>query len=363
MSAKIRELRDWYEKNETRLSSASLLAGFVFDSLTLNRIDSLIDNIWLGVNLLSICVCLVLINKEENMGEGGDGWKHFWLLNILQFSFGALLGASFIFYFRSAALAVSWPFLVMLLSAMIANEVFKKHYERLIFQISFLYLSLFIFSIFLLPLIFRRIGAVMFLFSGAVSLAVLWLFILMLNRLAKERFKNSWRRIWLSVGGIFVVMNVLYFTNLIPPIPLSLKDAGVFHNVEKLPDGNYRVLEEEERGIMRYLDWRPEAHLIPGNTLFAYSAIFSPAELDASVVHEWQHFDEKKDEWVTESRIPLRLSGGRAEGYRTFSSKAYLPAGKWRVNVSTSRGQVIGRINFEVVPAEHMPIIRAVVKD
>ena len=336
--------------------------GFVFDSLTLQRIDSLWDNLWLVANLVSIGACIIFINRAENTGDSRESWKYFWLMNILQFSFGALLGASFIFYFRSATLIVSWPFLLLLLAALVGNEVFKKHYERLIFQLAFLYLSLFVFMIFLLPLLVHRIGAIIFLSSGILSLVVLWFFIIVLNRVARERFKQSWQRIWLSVASIFILFNILYFTNLIPPIPLSLKDAGIYHNVEKLPQGGYRVLEEEESGLAKYLSLRQKIHLVPGNTVFAYSAIFPPADLNTDIVHEWQYYDEGDGEWKTKTRVPLRLSGGRSEGFRTFSAKSDLTPGLWRVNVATPDGLIIGRISFEIIPSDNMPIIKASVK-
>ncbi len=362
MLAKLTQLKNWYEENERKVSSFSLLIGFVFDSLTLQRIDSLLDNLWLIANLIAIGVCIILVNRSDNLKEEEGGWKRFWLMNILQFSFGALLGASFIFYFRSAALAVSWPFLLLLLAALVGNEVFKKHYERLVFQISFLYLSLFVFMIFLLPVLIHKIGAWIFLLSGVLSVIVLWFFILVLNRVAKERFKQSWRHIWFSVVSIFILFNILYFTNLIPPIPLSLKDAGIYHNVEKLQQGGYRVLEEEERGLSRYLSLRQKIHLVPGNTVFAYSAIFSPADLDTDIIHDWQHYDEEGGGWKTETKIPLHLSGGRAEGYRTYSIKSHLVQGSWRVNVATPDGLLLGRINFEIIPSDNMPIIKALIK-
>ena len=123
MLAKLTQLKNWYEENERKVSSFSLLIGFVFDSLTLQRIDSLLDNLWLIANLIAIGVCIILVNRSDNLKEEEGGWKRFWLMNILQFSFGALLGASFIFYFRSAALAVSWPFLLLLLAALVGNQV------------------------------------------------------------------------------------------------------------------------------------------------------------------------------------------------------------------------------------------------
>lgn len=344
------------------MSTFSLLFGFVFDSLTLNRIDSLVDNLWLGANLLAICICIILINRDENLGEI-ESWRRFWTLNILQFSFGALLGASFIFYFRSAALAVSWPFLLILIVALVGNEIWKKHYERLIFQLSFLYLSIFIFAIFLVPVVIGKMGALVFIFSGILSLILFWFFIILLNRLSRERFKQSRRKILISVATIYLAMNLLYFTNLIPPIPLSLKDAGIYYNVAKLPEGNYQVLDERRPGFLSFFKFRKEMHVVPGNALFAYSAIFSPANLDVNIVHEWEYFDEREGEWEVSSRIPLHLSGGRAEGFRTFSNKAFLPQGKWRVNVVTSRGQVIGRINFKVVSSTSTPPLTTIVKE
>lgn len=361
MLNKLQEVKDWYEENERRISTFSLAGGFVFDSLTLQRIDSLIDNLWLGVNLLSILVCLFLINREENTGSD-DSWKHFWLFNILQFSFGALLGASFIFYFRSAELAVSWPFLAILLAAMIANEVLKKHYERLIFQISFLYLALYVFSIFLVPILIHRIGPVVFLTSGLLSLLVLWLFVWILGVYSKERFRKSLKHIRLSVLGIFAVINLLYFTNILPPIPLSLKDSGIYHSVVKNADGSYTVSEEHKLGIGRYISFRQSVRLPRGDNLFAYSAIYSPADLDTNIVHEWQYYDKEKKSWITSTKIPLKLSGGRAEGFRTYSAKASLSSGRWRVNVATPRGQIIGRINFNLELVNTSPALETSIK-
>jgi len=364
LSAKIAQLKEWYEEHERRLATFSLLFGFVFDSLTLTRIDALQDNLWLFGNLVVIGVCIILLNRQENDGiQDKEVSKHFWLYNLLQFGFGNILGGFFVLYFRSGTLAVSWPFLLILLVAMVANELFQKRYARLVLQISFLYLTIYAFLIFIVPIALHRIGAWIFLASGLVSLLAVWLFLIALHQFSRERFRESRVSIVRSVAAIFAVMNILYFTNLIPPIPLSLKDAGIYHNVEKLPSGRYSVLEEEEKGIMSFFDFRKDIHLVSGNTLFAYSAIYSPSDLDTQIVHEWQHYDEKQGEWLTSTTIPLRLSGGRVEGFRTYSSKSSLAPGPWRVNVSTPRGQLLGRINFEIVSVNSYPAIKAVVKD
>lgn len=343
----LERLRDIYEEKEVHISTVTLVGGFIFDSLTMKNIDSFWDNVWIIFNIVSICVCLVLLNKGENEGEM-HGWRHFWLFNILQFSFGAVLGASFIFYFRSATLAVSWPFILILLSATLANEYLKKHYERLVFQVTFLFFTFFIFSIFFLPLIFHRLGVEMFLASGGVSLVLIWLITLILRRDSGEKIKESWNPLWGSILCTFALINILYFTNLIPPIPLSLKEAGIYHMVVKDSSGNYLLSGEEESWIKKYFGLEQDIHWTSGQPLYAYTAIYAPGSVQTQIIHEWQ-YTSREGEWLTATRIPLNLSGGRDNGFRTYSVKSALTPGQWRVNVTNTRGQVLGRIKFKII--------------
>lgn len=352
----------WYEEHERHISTVSLIGGFLFDSFALERIDSLAVNGWLILNLVLVVVCIILINREDNIGHKHDVWKHFWLFNIMQFGFGAVLGGSFRFYLRSGTISGSWPFLLILLASLLANEFLRKHYIRLVFRLGFLYLSFFVLSIFMLPLIFHRIGALIFVLSGLVSLALFRVFMGLLKKFGKERSHQNVRKVWLSVFSIFFLINILYFTNLIPPIPLSLKDAGIYHSIALDSSGNYRVSEEVKIGLSKYLQWRQKIHLLPGEPLYAYAAIFSPGSLNTEIVHEWQEKNEF-GEWVTATRIPLLLSGGRAEGFRTYSTKFSLTPGEWQVNVETSRGQLIGRIKFEIIETDISPALNTLVKD
>jgi hypothetical protein len=341
LKKKLHSIKHWYETYEQRISVGSLLTGFIVDSLTMQRIDALRENLWIALNLGVVAVCIVLINRSQKDEDG------FWLPNILQFSFGALLGSFFIFYFRSAALAAAWPFLAVILAAMIANELFQKRYAKLAFQLSFFYFSVFSFLIFLVPLAIKRIGAEVFVLSGLLSFAVIWIFLLSLRKYAKERFIESRTGIWSFVAVIFVGMNILYFTNLIPPIPLSMKDSGIYHTVEKSIAGNY-IANDEKRGLERYLPLPTKVHLKQGDPLYAYTAIFSPGSLNVDVVHDWQ-YKNSEGKWVTATRIPLYIAGGRSNGFRIYSTKSQFTPGRWRVDVKTPRGQIIGRVNFEIV--------------
>ncbi|HEX4922592.1 MAG TPA: DUF2914 domain-containing protein, partial [Bdellovibrionales bacterium] len=49
-------------------------------------------------------------------------------------------------------------------------------------------------------------------------------------------------------------------------------------------------------------------------------------------------------------------SGGREEGFRGFTFKQNYQPGDWRVKIETTDGREIGRITFEVVAADTVPV-------
>jgi hypothetical protein len=57
------------------------------------------------------------------------------------------------------------------------------------------------------------------------------------------------------------------------------------------------------------------------------------------------------------SEISFHITGGRQEGYRGYSFKTNVPAGKWRVFVETPRGQVLGRYEFNVERVDQQPML------
>ncbi|MEO8638183.1 MAG: DUF2914 domain-containing protein [Candidatus Taylorbacteria bacterium] len=358
----ISSLRNWYARYERPISSLSLVGGFIFDAIVLKRVDMFWENFWVAVHLGVVALCIIFINGGENedMNASDPARIHFWLINVLQFTFGGLLSTYLVFYFRSGSLSVSWPFFLILIVAFVANESLKRHYAKLSFQISFFFLSIYSFAIFILPVALHRIGDLIFLLSGLASLLILWIFLKILRSVTKEKFVKSRRIIFLSISGIFVTINMLYFFNLIPPIPLSLKDAGIYHSVARMSDGNYEVASEGGSWFdifKRYQDF----HATPDTTVYAYSAIFAPYFLDTSIVHEWQRYDENSRKWITMGREVLPVVGGREGGFRTFSEKTILNSGRWRVNVETPRGAVLGRLLFRIIPVEQEPELKTTI--
>ncbi len=349
--------RHFYARIEGPFSSLSLIAGFVFDAVTLTRVDEFWENFWVVGHLAIVTVCALLIHLIENEpgGEENPEKLHFWLVNVMQFFFGGIFSTFLVFYFRSGTIVSSWPFLALLAAAFIANERFKRHYARLAFQLSLIFLSYYAFAIYLLPIFFHAINHGIFLLSGAVALAAIGAFAGVLKIFSREPFpkKTKWVA-GLSIAGVLVTVNALYFANLIPPLPISLKDAGIYQSFTVNSPGNYTA-QAENQGWLSFFEWSPTIHVQPGATLYAYTAIFSPTAFNTSVIHEWQTYDPAQKAWVTRGRIVLPTTGGGSQGWRTFSLVGNITAGAWRVNVKLPTGQLVGQLRFNVVIVSSTP--------
>jgi hypothetical protein len=361
---KFTKVRDWYGKYERPISSLSLIGGFVFDALTLRRVDLFWENFWIIAHLTIIAVCMVLIHAlEKNEGDEANPSRiHFWLVNILQFVFGGVLSAYLVFYFRASDIFASWPFLLILALCFWANESLKRHFVRLVFQVSLFYLSLFTFAIYLLPVLLHKIDDQVFLLSGILSLAGIIVFLGIIRLTSKDEFQKNWKMLFFAIAGIFGLFNFLYFADLIPPLPLSLKDAGVFHSLQRQTDGNYLVTEEPQK-LNRYFTLYPSYHKTSGEGVYVYSAIFSPPSLNTTIIHEWQQKDGQTGKWITVNRISLPIKGGREGGFRTYSEKFNPAPGLWRVNVLTETGQTIDRIRLKIELVNEEPAVIQEIKD
>jgi len=359
----IEKTRNLYGRFERPISSLSLISGFIFDAITLKRVDTIWENSWILAHIIIVGLFMVLIHAHE--GKQGDEENprkvHFWYVNILQFFFGGLFSTYLVFYFRSTDIFNTWPFLLILTVAFIANESLKRHYIRLSFQISLFFLSIYSFAIFLVPVVLHQIGASIFLLSGLISLVFIFLFSLILFHFAKDKFKKSKRLIISLIACIFAVVNILYFTNLIPPIPLSLKDGDMYHSIQRNQTGNYDVTYEDY-GWKGYFKFYQDFRETSGSSVYAYSAIFSPKDLNLTIVHEWQHYDEIQRKWIVESVVSLPVIGGRDGGFRTYSKQSNLAPGKWKVNIKTLQGQTIGNLRFNILQVSTEPILVSDIK-
>ncbi len=337
-------------KYERYIAPFTFVMGFVLDTVTLKRIDIWFDHYILIGYLLLAAGGIIVVNAYE------AGHLHVRPLDVVvpfmpivvQFGFGGLFSAFVIFYTVSGVIAQSWLFLFVLCVLLIGNERFRKHYQRLTFQVSIFFVVLFSYTIFALPLITKQIGTGMFLLSGAASLGLLGLFLLLLSRVT-PLIRQRYQTIGISVGVIYLAFHVFYFTNIIPPIPLSLKESGVYHAVARETNGAYRVTFESPSWYAFLRETSSLYHWREGESIYFFSSIFAPTQLNITVLHRWFYYNTLKKEWINRGNVSIPIVGGRDKGYRTYSFVTSGDLGKWKVEVMTEQGQILGRETFTVV--------------
>ena len=284
----------------------------------------------------------------EKPVEAPHDWRRTALLAATQFAIGGLSSGFLVFYGRSAAFASSWLFLLVLVGFLIGNEVFKKYHSRLVFSSLLLFFSLYSYAIFVVPVMIRAMGKVPFLLSGVVAVIAFLLFLRLLWAIGRERFRESRGPILLGAILITAAMNVFYFTQLLPPLPLALSDIGIFHSVKKV--GDKYVAIGEQQTWKATLGIEPSLmHVVPGKPVSLYTAVFAPVKLLTKITHRWQLYDPEKRHWRTLSVVTFPISGGREGGYRAYSIKSKPKPGNWRVDVLAEDGRLVGRFRFVVV--------------
>lgn len=346
------QAKDFYFKYERLLMPGTLLIGFIVDYITFTSVNirtafTVLIIYWLGAGLSIIFMHyydegLILVMREKLR------YVRLFSPFLLQFFFGALLGGSFIFYWFSGSFSVSWPFIVLLVLLMVTNDFLRDYFHKPILHIGlYFFITLSLFSV-ILPFLFKSLSAWLFILAGLVSTLIIYGFIKILLRINTEVREKS-HYIWGVVISILFVMNFFYFASLIPPIPLAIREAGIYHHIDRV--GTDYILRGEQEGFLGRLIPGQTIHVRPGARVYAYSAIFAPADLSTIIWHEWQYFDEERDIWIETARSSFIVTGGRSGGFRGYTWKSNLGEGKWRVSVETSRGQVLGRIGFRI---DHM---------
>jgi hypothetical protein len=149
---------------------------------------------------------------------------------------------------------------------------------------------------------------------------------------------------WLRAQSLAVAAAVLalslvwYGRGLVPPAPLFLARAVAARNV-----ANMEPVEPVDGGEL------PAATLLEWGELAAYTAVYAPAGVRQAIGHVWW----RNGEMLAYVALPTPVMGGRMQGFRTYSRYTDLKpplAGRYRVDVVTESGQLIGRLRFTVTP-------------
>jgi hypothetical protein len=280
-------------------------------------------------------------------------------LLILQFCFGGLASNLLVLYGKSGTLAANAILVGLLALLVFGNEYLRSRYAQLRFNIAVYYFLLLTYCIIAGPTwVFHSIGTGSFLLSGLISLVVITIFLIILFAAVmrgQDRQKQM-HQIGVMIAVIFVIFNGLYFLNVIPPVPLSLKDIGVYHSVLKYSSGDYLALYEPPAWYAFWQDTSPRFTYTAGESAYCFSSVYAPAKLDTPIYHVWEYYDPAAKGWQTEARVSFPIAGGRPEGYRGFSIITVGQPGQWRCSVETQTGALIGRTSFTALvgTAAHM---------
>lgn len=397
VSLRSQKIIEWYER---RLAPVAFIIGFIFDSITFTRVDFLFDHIILIGHLLIAASGIALVNayasgrlrpvrgrdrgeydnkstknnhyelksvesggfiKSRSVSNGvrGEFAARFALFYplLIQFSFGALFSGFTVLFIRSGSFAGNWLFLVFLVFILVGNEFFRERYKRFIFHISIYFVALFSYAIIAVPVLVRDIGPWIFILSGVASILAIAFLAAILAFVAPAIIRENRGRLIKTVGCIYLIFTLFYFTNIIPPVPLVLKHLEIYHSIELTKNGTYR-LEYEEAPWYRFFDGvSPTVHWAPGKKIIAFSSVFAPTDINTKIIHRWLYYDEVSGKWAERSVIGFTMKGGRDTGYRGYSEKEAITPGKWRIEVRTARGQLLGRTTFEVVEASAAPAL------
>ncbi len=341
----IARIKTFVERNQHTLSIGSFLIGFAVDTMILKRIDLLVSNALLITYLSIVAVSMILLHRFASKPPVWPPLRTFaeWIPFFAQFAFGGMFSGFLIFYSQAGSLIASWPFLTLIIVLILANEFLRSYQVRLTYQSVLLFFCLFSFSIYAVPIVTGQMSTLMFELSGALAAAVFAGFMALLGFIDIRRVRMSLGPILLGTATVYALITALYFSNILPPIPLALKDIGIYHSVTRQGDTYVAAVEgghwyERLRGVT--------VSVPPGGSLTAYSSVFAPTKLATSIVHRWERY--MNGQWVTVSTIPFGITGGRDGGYRGYSELTTLTAGEWRVSVETVRGQLIGRERFTV---------------
>jgi hypothetical protein len=347
------------------------IGGFVWDAVTLGRTITPIDLFILAAYLIGAAVIVVLI------GRGVTFRYSEYLNNVLQFFFGGIFSALFIFYFLSSGGLAGYLFVLGLAALLVGNEFLESRYSELTLSWTFFTLCALMFFNFALAHLFRSIST--FWFYLGTLLAVL--LVLVLRWLSyggrrSDRGPSERGQVYsfqsaeggadaaqslaptenskpdpntasvvpsLGVAGLLLVLHVF---NVIPPVPLVKKEMLIAHEVHH--EGRAYVARVESAG---WRIWRTSSatyHRRDGEPVYCFTSVFVPNGIQTTIGHRWEHYDESAGAWRTMDRRSFAIEGGRHGGYRGYTYKQNVIPGLWRVTAESESGAAIGILDFTV---------------
>lgn len=340
--------KSFYDRNRRWTPIVFFIAGFIFDALMLRRVDELLTIIQQAVYIL-ISAGLIRLELIETQRELT---AHPWLKRVwhyredaLHFLMGTLLNAYTIFFFKSASALTGLAFIVILVALLIVNEFghFGKSQTKV--HVAILSLCLISYLVTLMPIILGFMGILPFALAMVAAVVVFLIFQSWVQPILTTDLKILRSHLQFPFAAIFIIYALLYISGAIPPVPLSVRFMGIYHNIEK-SNGEYNL--QFNRPLEYFWQHGDQTFFAkPGDQIYCFARIFSPTRFKDELFVHW-FFADSKVGWQSRDRIGITVTGGREEGFRGFTKKSNYEPGKWRVQIETRDGREVGRLNFTV---------------
>ena len=315
--------------------AAFFIAGFLWDAFTLGRRIKSVD-LWILLGYLTGAAAILVAVGREVKFRGSQ-----YLIAVLQFFFGGIFSALFIFYFLSSSSLGGYLVVLALAAALIGNELLHSRYSELTLSWALFALCAVMFFNFALAHLFRSISTFWF-YLGTLIAALL---VVVLWRTSKRASASI-----LPAMGVALAMLVLHALNVIPPVPLVKKQMLVAHDLRRT--GRAYVGTVESPGSRFWRSSAPTFHRRGHERVYCFTSVFVPTGIETTIRHRWEYLDPHSDEWRDLGLVPIRIRGGREGGFRGYSFKQNIAAGRWRVTAESESGAAIGVIEFDVVAGE-----------
>jgi len=328
---------------------AFFTAGFIFDAFMVRRIDETPILIQQGLYLLVSGVLLATLVAWQHRAPRLPrllGWLPRWAAPVLHFMLGTLMNAYALFYVKSGSGFSAVLFFVVISMLLLVNElpVVRRLGPVVLYGLySFCLTSYFAY---LYPVLIGRIRWWMFILAVATSVVPLALVAGFHDTWTHDR-RQVVRHALAPALGVQALLLVLYAFRLIPPVPLSLMEIGIYHGVARASDGSYRVTYEKPPW---YRFWASDDRNYRGRSgerVYGFFRVFAPRGFHDEIRVAW-FYREPGRGWTAAGDVPIAVTGGREGGFAGFAYKQNWRPGDWRLTVETFDGREIGRRTFSV---------------
>jgi hypothetical protein len=351
-SERFSKTRARYQRFQRFIPVLAFFSGVIWDHLTLSRIDALLDNliVFIYIVLLGTLIILQILADERQLTNPYLLKYSKWFPTGIQFFMGGLFSTYVVFYFQSASFTKTSIFLIILILLLVANEFLARRLSNTYLILSLYFFSCFSYFTFFIPVLTKVMNIFIFIVAGLISLFSVAIIFYVLYRQDIYTDYQKLRRHAVLIIILYSVLNLFYWFNWIPPVPLSVKQAGIYHHASRQND-LYRLKYERPRWYQFYRTYDRNFSHSQGDTVFCFVSVFAPTKLTKKIVHHWQFYIAEQDKWITTDRHGYVLTGGRDGGYRGYTYKRNIQPGAWRVNVETEDKLLLSRVDFDVCAA------------